>query len=108
MVVRKESSSIKGSVAEKLLSSTAANLARNIYEEFIDEPHECYPNRASVLNFAWFPTLREFLDSARQSSSERPWYSGVIASTAGSQDKEEWLYQILTQDCLNVRSVSIT
>ena len=104
----------KGSVLEQLLSYSRRNSSlnkfpsRNIYDEFFEVPHECHPNKVSELTFPWLPTVKEFLDAVNQKSSDQPWLSGLINHiTTSTQENEEWLYKILTQDCFNDPLVSI-
>ncbi|KAJ7385466.1 CST complex subunit ctc1 [Desmophyllum pertusum] len=97
----------KESVLELLLSfikhnSAAATKApsRNIYDEFFELPHECHPNTASVLTFPWLPTVKEFLDAVSENSCDKPWLSGLLSNTTtATQEKEEWMYKIVTQEC---------
>ena len=108
-IARKENRDAnKGSVLEQLLSFIRHNSAsnkvpsRNIYDEFFEVPHECHPNQASELIFPWVPSMKEFLDAVNQKSSDKPWLSGVMGhTTAATQEKEGWMYKILTQDCFN-------
>lgn len=76
--------------------------ARNIYDEFFEVPHKCHPNEASEFTFPWFPTIKEFLDTLDQKSSNKPWLSGQsVHLTASTQEKKDWMYKILTQDCFD-------
>ncbi|XP_078362482.1 CST complex subunit CTC1-like isoform X2 [Oculina patagonica] len=97
----------KESVLELLLSfvkrtSAATSVhSRNIYDEFFEVPHECHPNRASVLTFLWLPTIKEFLDSVNQKSADKPWLSGLSSNTTtATQEKEDWVYKVMSQECL--------
>lgn len=97
----------KESVLEQLLSfirnGSVSNraLPRNIYDEFFEVPHECHPNRISELQFPWLPTVKEFLDAVNQKWAEEPWLNGQSKHITATQEKEEWMYKILTQDCVS-------
>ena len=97
----------KESVLEQLLSfirnGSVSNraLPRNIYDEFFEVPHECQPNRISELQFPWLPTVKEFLDAVNQKWAEEPWLNGQSKRITATQEKEEWMYKILTHDCFN-------
>ena len=97
----------KESVLEQLLSfirnGAVSNraLPRNIYDEFFEIPHECHPNRISELQFPWLPTVKEFLDAVNQKWAEEPWLNGQSKRITATQEKEEWMYKILTQECFN-------
>lgn len=103
----------KESVLEQLLSfirdSSVSNrdLPRNIYDEFFEVPHECHPNRISELHFPWLPTVKEFLDAVNQKWAEEQWLNGQSKHITATQEKEEWMYKILTQDCFNHPVVSL-
>jgi len=101
------------SVLELLLSfvkrtSAATNVQpRNIYDEFFELPHECHPNRASALIFPWLPTVKEFLDAVSQNIADKPWLSGLLSSTtAATQENEDWMYKMVSQDCFSRPLVS--
>jgi len=73
--------------------------SRNIYEEFFELPHKCYPNQERVLTFPWLPTIKEFLDAVSQRL--------LSNTTTTTQENEDWLYKIVSQDsfsCPVVRS----
>lgn len=91
----------------KRTSAAANGQSRNIYDEFFEVPHECHPNRASVLTFPWLPTIKEFLDTVSQKSAGEPWLSGILSNTtAATQEKEDWVYKIMSQECLGRPLVS--
>lgn len=82
--------------------------ARNIYDEFFEVPHKCHPNEASEFTFPLLPTIKEFLDALDQKSSNKPWLSGQSGHlTASTQEKKDWMYKILTQDCFDGPVVSL-
>lgn len=97
----------KESVLELLLSfvqrtSAATNVqTRTIYDEFFEVPHQCHPNRPGVLTFPWLPTIKEFLDTVNLKSADQAWLSGVSSNTT-----QDWLYNIVTQECLGRPMVS--
>lgn len=83
-------------------SATANVPSRNIYDEFFVAPHECHPNHTSVLTFPLLPTIKEFVDAVSQRSCDNLWLSGLPMKTSTStQEKEDWMYKILTQECFS-------
>ena len=95
----------KSSVLERLLfhvkaqSSSRIVPLRNIYDEFFEVPHHCHPNRQRELTFPSLPTLKEFLDAVNEKSCNEPWENGISSQmSSSSQENQDWMYKILTQD----------
>ena len=111
---RKESRTTnKSSVLEQLLSHVKTQSSsrtvplRNIYDEFFEVPHQCHPNRERELTFASLPTLKEFLAAINEKSCNEPWLNGILSEmSSSSQEKQDWMYKVLTQDFLSTPVVS--
>lgn len=82
--------------------------SRNIYDEFFEVPHKCHQNQASELTFPWLPTMKELLDAVDQTSTDKPWLNGLSSrTTTSTQEKGDWMYKILNQECFSGPVVGI-
>ena len=90
------------SVIEKLLDARKSSIPlpsqpRNIYQEFFDHPHTCYPTRPESINLPTISTIEELKQMVLEKSKGLAWQSGT---KDGPSRSNEWLYQMV--ECGNI------